>query len=516
MGLSDLTFNREPACATHADCSRAHLAPTICQASRCVELTNYDPLATDPEQRGDCRIVVGAENLDSGFEPFVFGAFANIDATAPESSVPVLNYKLAMQEFKARGGIPVAGESRLPVAVVCNSSTTAEAQERSLDHLVDTLGVSAVVASITDASMLKSGFEHVRTKAKPPLLLSPFGSTSALTAVHDDDLLWHLLPDVVDIAPAYVPLVERVESYVNPLVPGEPHSPVRVALVVATDFGKLDVIGTVLDEELRFNGKTAKENGPEQYLRVTVPYGVTNPNADLTEPLRELQAFKPHIVVSAAGSEFLTKILLNLEADWPESEQKRPFYVLSPLQANYVLLGLEKYDTVYQLRQRIVGINYAAAADPTLYDDYLGRLTAKYPAVKNLESTENYYDAVYLLLYAASAGARTQPQPAGSDLALGMHRLLSGVPYDVGPTDLVDALGYLEGDPGNTIALQGTLGPPDFDEHGGRRGVGSAWCLERAPLPTSGVLTWHIHFDALRYDPAGATLSGNFPCFPDF
>jgi hypothetical protein len=506
-----LTFNRPPRCEAHAECAERHLGPSICQASRCVALTNYDPLAADPERRGDCRVLVGAENLSEGLEPLLFGAFAVVDPTTPESSLPILNYKLAVQEISNQGGIPIVGESRLPVAVVCNSNVTSARIERSFDHLVDTLGVSAVIAGITDVAELKSSFEHVQQKPRDVFFLSPFASSNLLTSIRDNDLLWHLLPNVLEVAPTYLPLVTRVEDHINPAPASGPRAAIRVALVIASDFTKLAELGEFLDKNLHFNGSAARENAQDRYLRVSVNYDTTNPDADLSEQLRSLQAFRPNIVVSAAGNELLKKIVPELEQGWPASEPARPFYVLSPYQISDALYGLAQYEGSYRLRERLVGVNFAAAADSTSYDDYLARLKLQFPDRRGLESTENYYDAPYLLLYAAAAGAISRDF-TGADVARGMRRLLSGMPYNVGPKDLVNALRYLEDDPQRTIALQGTLGPPDFDANGGRRGTGSVWCVEESQAPPA----WQIHFDALRYNPEQATLEGTLPCLAGF
>jgi hypothetical protein len=514
VGLDELTFNQEPECRTHTECVETELAPSICRNSRCLQLTNYDSFALEPDQHGDCRVVVGAENLESGFEPFLFGAFARIDPATPQSSPAVLNYKLAVQEFSKRGGLSIAGASRLPVAVVCNADVAPERLERSMDFLVDTLGVSAIIAAITDVGDLRSSFEHVRQKSKDVFFSNPHSSSNVLTSLQDARL-WHLLPDVLDVAPAYVPLVTRVEHYINPATASGSRPPIRLALVVANDFTKLDGIGEVLNGQLRFNDKSAADNEPDHYLPLVVTSPFTDPAADLSPQLEKLRAFRPHIIVSAASSEFLEKILPELEKDWPESEAPRPFYVLSPYQRGPAVLELAKYDWAYQLRRRIVGVNIAGAEDPTLYDAYLSRLKLQFPDAHNLDSTENYYDAVYLLLYAAAAGAEGR-EPMGTDVANGMQRLLRGIRYDVGPKDLVDAMRYLEEDRERTISLYGTLGPPDFDANGARRGTGSVWCIDEIEDALSGATAWHLHFDTLRFDPEQGVLTGALPCIEGF
>jgi hypothetical protein len=520
LGLDDLTFDRDASgieCASHADCAASNFGTTMCRSSRCVALGNYDPTQTDPEQRGDCKLVIGATNLDRGAEPFLFGAFANIDPVAPESSVAVLNYKLAVKEVATLGGIPIAGESRLPVGVVCDARVSPERLERSLDYLVDGLGISSLIAGIGDAAALRSSFEHVQHEQKDVFFLSPLSSSSVLTSIPDGDLLWSMMPDVLDVAPVYLPLVSRIEQFINRAQEEGPGPHLRVALVVASDYTKLSQIGLFLDEQLSFNGKSAAENAPDDYLLLNVSSEYVDPNADLSAQLALLQAFRPHLIVSAAGPEMLTKLIPFLELEWPVAEQQRPFYLLSPLQASdrAQLIATARANAGFQLEQRLVGVNIAAAADSRLYADYFNRLKSEYPEALNIDGTENYYDAAYFLMYAAAAGAKAA-QVSGEDMVAGMHRLLGGVSYDVGSRDLLAALGYLRDDPARTIALQGTLGPPDFDENGARRGTGSVWCLERSTDPSSSAPVWNLAWDVLRYDPTAGALSGTFPCFDGF
>jgi hypothetical protein len=54
-----------------------------------------------------------------------------------------------------------------------------------------------------------------------------------------------------------------------------------------------------------------------------------------------------------------------------------------------------------------------------------------------------------------------------------------------------------------TLRLVGTLGEPDFDpETGNRERFGSVWCIDES---------LSFVYDALVYDPASQSLSGDFP-----
>ena len=78
--------------------------------------------------------------------------------------------------------------------------------------------------------------------------------------------------------------------------------------------------------------------------------------------------------------------------------------------------------------------------------------------------------------------------------------------------------------PGTTIALEGTLGPPDFVVATGtrRHRSGSVWCVTMEhgaedPFGDAGPRDYPVfHYDELILDADGRELVGNFDCFPDF
>jgi hypothetical protein len=156
------------------------------------------------------------------------------------------------------------------------------------------------------------------------------------------------------------------------------------------------------------------------------------------------------------------------------------------------------------LRRRMLGVNWAGAADKTLYETYQARFNAAFPSAAGMLGFENYYDAAYYLIYAGIAAGPVSPL-LGADFALGMGRLLAGRPeFDVGPEHLPAAYRTLE-NPTSAIALNGTMGPPDFDARTGARSTaGAVWCIAEGP---------RLETDVLRLDEDGQ-LAGRFPCYP--
>src|SRR5690606_8673435 len=210
--------------------------------------------------------------------------------------------------------------------------------------------------------------------------------------------------------------------------------------------------------------------------------------------------FKPHIVVVTAGTEFTSKVLPVIEANWDddsETGQVRPFYVTGPLLA---------FDgSLSAVRSRLAGVNFTADPDQTLFNMFKANFQAHYPQIQ-VVSTVNVYDAAYHLPYAI-APSGTPAKLTGDSIAQGMQRIVSKseTPMSVGPKPISDVLATLAV-PNSRIALRGTMGPADFNlGTGARVAQGSVYCV--AP---NGFI-----YDTLRLDSDSKELVGTFPCFGD-
>jgi hypothetical protein len=509
-------------CTEHTDCiDKAEGLPAVCEEGTCITLVNG-------AEDGACTVVLGREHLDDNEDVFVFGAFSAVpNPQQPLSSPITLNFKYVIEEIADAGGMKIRGKDRYPVAVVCDAANAdSESLDRSFDHLVDRVGVPAIISSLY-ALELKRSFERVHVeKGKDVFFLSPFESDSVLTKLDDGGQLWHLLPDSLSVAPAYLPLFERIESKVSAERgtgdgaggaggaggadgaggAGGESRPLKVALI-QNDFQWLSDVATYLYDELAFNGLPAKDAGnDENFLVIEMESAELNgPDDGWVEDVEDLLAFKPDIIVSAAGSEFY-QVMEALESEW--GSDFRPYYVLSPFQYGVELTTL--VDSEPTLRERVTGINTASAEDKSLYDDYLRLFKAANSDVDPpslLNGTENFYDAALFTLLAAS-GAANPPKFTGADVARGMARLVDtaeGTPADLTLDKVKEYAERLSTDENASYALTGTLGPPNFNiGFGTRKGSGSVWCVSSGP---------EVRFDVLRYDPEGPTLTGDFPCF---
>ena len=487
---SDDAATAAATCSTHADCNELFWdGPYVCRDGSCLDLTTRS-----------CPIALGGESLNDGLPPLLFGAFSVTEGAQRLSHPVTLNYDLVIKDFVRSGGLLVGERAALPIFIVCHGlPETAEELDTSIDHLVDTLEVPGILTPIDQTELLRSFRRVLRDKGRRVLFLSANGSDSLVTPLDDDGLLWHVLPGPLDVGHAYLPLVARIEAYLGL------DSPLRVALVTSPAHRFLDDLGTFLRTRLTVGGRPLLEHDQTTYRALALPSQDRDPTADLSFAVAELRAFKPHLIVSAADQAFLGGVLPVLEQNWDQvaDGQPPPFYVLSPFQNDPRTLRLLVSDH-RSLRTRLVGVNAAGAADSTLYDLYLDRFRAEYPAASDYEGTENHYDAAYWLLYGAVASG-AEPPLDGASLAYGITRLLSGPRFDVGPMQIGAASRYLRQEAGASIALHGTLGPPEFDAvEGTRRGTGSVWCVDES---------LDVRYDALRFDEATEGLTGDFPCF---
>ncbi len=502
-----------PACETHEDCILAHFdEPYVCRHGRCLGLLS-----------AECPVLLGAgadlENLKES-EPLVFGAYSALDGPL-HAAVSRYNYELAIEEFNdATGGLRGGPDgTRHPlIALVCSSLD--DDLTPSLDHLVTDLDVPGIVAALTRRK-LRSAFRYVHGELGAPVLfLSPFEGNTALRELNDDDLLWHLIAGYEQLAAEYTPLVARAEAYQNALRP-DPSLPLKVLLIESNDLFNQE-LAELVARGIVFNGSGALDAAnANQFTRLRVGSG--DATAELVAAIDPDDP--PHVVLLLTEGEFLDGGLEAIELRLSEGTgEPRPLYLASPsLASDPRILTLAQDPGLPALANRVLGVNFASG-NPPLYEAYQSRLMAAFPtATVPLQSTENYYDAAYFMMYAFAAAGELRHYD-GDDLLGGMMRLIradiatepcraAAGCFEIDPLSIPSALSYLQADPGGSgIALVGTMGPPLFDLSSGERLMPSSiWCVAEN---RAGELQFVD--DALGYDPFTKELTGDFPCFEGF
>ena len=437
---------------------------------------------------------------------FLFGALT-FGSTAEQDSAVTLNYDLVVSQFTAEGGLEIGGVTHLPVGVVCEVADDGDL-DRTLDHLTITLGARALLTPLRPAELKRSFERSYRANGVPVFMLSPFASTPLLAAIDDDGLLWHLQGPPSDLALTYLPLLERVRQHLSAELDDSEPGALRVALLGSRDAEDVEII-SYLDNALRAG---TPQRARELYRRYILAEPQVDGGQSYVDALIDLFAFRPHIIVAVEGDGFVRNVLRVLEGAWAQAEdgQPKPFYVLSHHQAGSLVLSgvLARYP---DLAARIVGVAPRLARDTELYDRYLSELESRNRGRARLDDTAPFYDAAYFLLYAAAASGEPAG-PSARGMAAGMQRLLGGKSFAMGEAEIPAVLSELR-KPRATIALQGTLGAPDFDATTGtrRRAEGSVWCvrLERE----AGAV---FEYDQLALDDANDTLVGELGCIPGF
>ena len=284
---------------------------------------------------------------------------------------------------------------------------------------------------------------------------------------------------------------------------GPEYDEARVALVTATDNRFLKDLARNFENRVEWNGRSATLNRPDHFATI----GTETTATKFTDVVNALLAFAPHIIVGATDDEMSASIMPVLEENWDSDSaraaQGRPFYLLSP--KNYQGPRNALFQKSPGARQRILGINWPATLGTAAYNEYKSAYQTEYPSGKNYDQ-ENFYDAVYFLLYGMVA---TGPQGIRGDTIAGaMPRITasSGTPFNVGAADLSDGFSFLSTNIKNKINLTGANGAPRWNAGGGRDTPASVWCIDNNSLYVP---------DVLSYDPDSETLTGTVPstCF---
>lgn len=490
-------------CETNADCVR----PAAGAAYRCRPSDHTCvPLYSD-----ECPLVYGPSEHPRAI---YFGAFATLNPVAPQKHTILWAHELARQELSGDnlGGLPGPDGSRPLVMIACNNDEGMA--EPALEHLIEQVEVPAVIATLKPGD-LRRGFEAHR--ARDVFYLSPVAVTKTLIKADDADLIWNLLGEPSDLAPAYAELTRLSESYLRKSPAVADGAPLRAALITTKDAFDSELANSVR-QVLEVNGVDLATNLEDDNYRDYTLDSVE----ELEEVSREVIAFRPHLIISAA-SELVTMpggLLQQIEMSWgdisiPGDTMQRPFYLLSPYNAGD-LGNVEKLingfiDSGFETdpQQRFVGLSIANAENLTLQNGYANRLRSDFPDAYT--DSANYYDAVYFLAYAMFASS-DRGALTGPGIANGMRRLLSGEQrFDVGPLPINDVLDALETE-NSTIELGSTLGPPGFEPDTGVRSVdGAVFCFKKEGATAT------RRIDVLRYDRASGAYRGqSFPCFSGF
>lgn len=482
-------------CTSHAQCieESGDLDPSACIEGVCV------PLKSD-----ECPLLLPMKN-DAWLHnlttsnALILGAYSPIpDSTLVSHFTQFFDFAVTELSEEVQGIPGAGGERRQVVMVVCDGGTpSSESLLASVTHLTDDLQVPGIVSTLQSGDV-QFIFEK-KLREAGTFFMSGQDADDTILNLDDNGLVWTMLTGADSVAATYAPLLTRTIEYLHGS--GEvlgADEDVRVALVAPTGEPRfLQDIGEAIAASVEFNGQTATENYPDHFRTIDIEttYGDIEAARDQSEVILQLLEFRPHVIMGIGAGEFLATALPGLEAQWDQdSDQPPPFYLLSPYHLGSASMSQALRDDS-SVALRMVGVNYAAAEDSSVYKSYLSRFNGFYGTTGDptVLGYENFYDAPYYLLYAAAAAGHP-PRLNGAALARGMTRLISGdIEFEIGRPDMVSALTYLDSNATATISLKGTLGPANFDPAtGARNDVGSVWCVDRLG---------GFHPDILRWNP---------------
>jgi len=455
------------ACETHADCvNAAKGAPAICRNYECISLL-----------AGECTQVLNASALASSPDVILMGAFAPLNNVLPSKDTVLMTYQLALDEISqnVKGAIGYSGYKERPFVTVTCRSDGANDLDGSFDHLTKKLNVPVVVTNQQSAD-LESEVTRLIADGTNTMFLSPLSSDPTLTSLKDRGRLWHMLGGPTDLAPAYLRLITEQVAATSGVE--------KRVLTVVNDVRAMGEIADLIEAKLTVNGlAVADAILAGTYQRVAVQSLVTHPtNPDVSQLLPAVMALKPNVIVLLAGPEVIQSGIFATESGWQSfGFTEAPRYVLSHHLFNDTTLRT-RLSTIPGFENRSFGVNYAGAANRTLYQGYLSRLSASYPDAF-VPEYENYYDAAHFAMLSVIGIAREMAtdQITGDLAVQGFRRLIdkTGAPYDLLPTNLSTiATSILEASSTATIYLTGTLGPPDFNADGARVSGATVWCLK--------------------------------------
>jgi hypothetical protein len=433
-------------CTSSAACSHAHGdGAWRCNAARheCVEIPwpQCTTFASPVDLASDDTVWIGAVMPTTG--PFADDILSERRAL-----------ELAQREIDGALGSSAGRDGGLharPVAVVlCDENVDAVRQVR---HLAEDVEVPAIVGF----RWAKTALDVIPTELLPRHVLSfvSISQASQITKIPQAEgeprLVWHSAVNNADTARPLAAMVGTVlEPELRRASLGAAQR-MRVALVRTGDPARSRDLTDVLVHELRFNDRSALENGDD--FRQFV-YDAPEGGADHDAVVADLVAFAPQVVFYQ-GLSFVPEILVPLEARWKRGP--RPYYLVdSDLDGDataFVGSNAER-------RHRFFGVTSVTtrAANAELVLHY--NLVFPGAPVTRSAAPAPSYDALYTLAYAAEAvGSGPIDGPA---LSRAMARLMPpGPSIEVGPGPILEAFRALRS--GNRIDLEGAVGSLDFD-----------------------------------------------------
>lgn len=496
LGLQEFSLQQQVdtpaealACLTHTECrlrqadDKSMFPQDYCHAGRCVSLRTED-----------CETVTGpAEDTRA---VLIGSLFATSGATRQTNLARQRSAVLAVEQINAAGGVrtSLVGLAH-PLALV--SCDTGQNLTRAARHLIDDLGVSAIVGPNTSQDTLDLSMQL--SIEAGTLLVSPTAQAASIADLLDHDLSWLMVPSDAQRMPLMAARINALETQLKEQRPGRP---LRLGIVLRDDLLSQGARSSL--SSLHWNGAPVSSSGA---LRENLRIDSYAPSGEgLTALVEEYVVFAPDVIVMVGTAETVSLIMGPIERDWLARD--RPHYVVTDSSKVPELIELVRGKEDLRARVTGIGVRPTAEAEPnqaSFASAYEQRFGAEHGSIFG---TGQAYDAVYALTLAYAA-VRQAPA-SGADLARGLRMLYGGAnTLALRPANLVTAQDALVR--GETIRALGTYSPLRWDERGAlTEGSVEVFCLAAVggePAFASSGLT---------YDVATGRARGMFnPCPSD-
>jgi ABC-type branched-subunit amino acid transport system substrate-binding protein len=491
------------ACMTNAECDamgqyficRKHEDPT---KNTCVSLVNEL-----------CTTVAGTSDAAwKDDNALIFGSI--LPTVGPDAQIGILvenGIRLALDEFANTNGIPSAtsGMNRPLVLVGCNDGPDEDRPIEAARHLVDDVGVPAIIGYAFSGSTIK-----IATDVTIPagvLLFSPSATSPLITDLADNDLVWRTSPTDLFQAAAQAKLFPKIEAAARARYSIPAATPIKVAIIHANDPGAAN-LADALQAEIRFNGMSAAEQFGTNYMRVD--YGEPG-EPDLSQ-VNEAVAFGAHITFLFGHNEAVDPVLTTIEAQWKEPSH-RSYFVLPD--AGEVPDLWNKVITTEDLRTRIIGTvpgtNNSWAPYATFRVSWFASEYNVSGSPDNL-GVAGAYDIMYMLAYSAVA-VKSDPMTGANLVKYGLNSMAPIMGHSappeviVGPTASTSTFTKMTARA--QINFQGASGPLDFDiKTGEALSDIQLWCVP--PNHAGGPFALPAINSGVYYDSTTGKINGSF------
>jgi ABC-type branched-subunit amino acid transport system substrate-binding protein len=468
LGLDDLSVSNPGVDASMPEAGTGCLTNLECNADGGSDGNAY-AICKKPERRcvpllsPDCRTVTG----DYKDERAIFiGSLFSLTGGQSGTNVPRQQSAiLAVEEINKAGGVPrgtTSADARPLVLVSCDESVDLLRAGR---HLVEELGVTAIVGPNTSQDVLD--LSNRLTIESGVLTMTPSGLASSIADLLDNNLTWQMAPNDVQRGPMMIQQINALEAQLK----AERHVDAIKLAVAYRD----DALGTgtrVSLNPLVLNGKPLID--PTNLgMNVRIDrYDFSQ--LDQHGLIEQYVQFAPDIVVLAGTADIVPNVMLPLEQRWPDDKPRPVYLTIDPVKSADLLNAAAGSD---DLRRRIRGTGTTPSPrSKATYDAFRVSYELRYPGNQaNGSGLGPSYDTVYALAFAMAA---TREMPlTGQSVVTGLARLSGGATeVEVQSTQVLAGFQRLVA--GQSISAIGTFGPLSWGSNGAVvGGTLEVWCI---------------------------------------